>query len=173
MSHRTQCAVLQFDLWFSYIFMIFLYFLSSTISYFRWVHEGSWFFKTCPFGSGARMVIPNTYPNLSNIVHTDFELGRVIQTVGAADPGITGIGLTRGSYINQSEISAFCKHFETQHIRLCKLWKCVRRFICSGETDRVGGVRCSGVRCFECLKSEKVGVQCSKTWFAFVWFCST
>ena len=40
-------------------------------------------------GSGARMVIPNTYPNLSNIVHTDFELGRVIQTMAAADPGIT------------------------------------------------------------------------------------
>ena len=36
------------------------------------------------------MVIQNTYPNLSNIVHTDFELGRVIQTVTAADPGITG-----------------------------------------------------------------------------------
>jgi hypothetical protein len=35
------------------------------------------------------MVIPNTCPNLSNIVHTDFELGRVIQTVTAADPGIT------------------------------------------------------------------------------------
>ena len=35
------------------------------------------------------MVIQNTYPNLSNIVHTDFELGRVIQTVTAADPGIT------------------------------------------------------------------------------------
>ena len=35
------------------------------------------------------MVIPNTCPNLSNIVHTDFELGRVIETVGAADPGIT------------------------------------------------------------------------------------
>ena len=30
-----------------------------------------------------------TCPNLSNIVHTDFELGRVIQTVTAADPGIT------------------------------------------------------------------------------------
>ena len=35
------------------------------------------------------MVIQNTYPNLSNIVHTDFELGRVIQTVTAADCGIT------------------------------------------------------------------------------------
>ena len=35
------------------------------------------------------MVTQNTYPNLSNIVHTDFELGRVIQTVTAADPGIT------------------------------------------------------------------------------------
>ena len=35
------------------------------------------------------MVILNTYPNLSNIVHTDFELGRVIQTVVGADPGIT------------------------------------------------------------------------------------
>ena len=35
------------------------------------------------------MVIQNTYLNLSNIVHTDFELGRVIQTVGSADPGIT------------------------------------------------------------------------------------
>ena len=35
------------------------------------------------------MVMKNTYPNLSNIVHTDFELGRVIQTVTAADPGIT------------------------------------------------------------------------------------
>ena len=35
------------------------------------------------------MVIQNTYPHLSNIVHTDFELGRVMQTVGAADPGIT------------------------------------------------------------------------------------
>ena len=35
------------------------------------------------------MVIQNTYPNLSNIVHTDFELGRVIQTMTAADPGIT------------------------------------------------------------------------------------
>ena len=37
------------------------------------------------------MVIQNTYPNLSNIVHTDFELGRVIQTVTAADPAITGV----------------------------------------------------------------------------------
>ena len=35
------------------------------------------------------MVIQNTYPNLSNIVHTDFELGRVMYTVVAADPGIT------------------------------------------------------------------------------------
>ena len=35
------------------------------------------------------MVIQNTYLNLSNIVLTDFELGRVIQTIGAADPGIT------------------------------------------------------------------------------------
>ena len=35
------------------------------------------------------MVIQNTCPNLSNIVHTDFELGRVIQTVVGADPGIT------------------------------------------------------------------------------------
>ena len=35
------------------------------------------------------MVIPNTCPNLSDIVQTDFELGRVIQTVVAADPGIT------------------------------------------------------------------------------------
>ena len=35
------------------------------------------------------MMIPNTCPNLSNIVHTDFESDRVIQTVGAADPGIT------------------------------------------------------------------------------------
>ena len=34
-------------------------------------------------------MIPNTCPNLSNIVHTDFELGRVMQTVTAADPGIT------------------------------------------------------------------------------------
>ena len=33
------------------------------------------------------MVIPNTCPNLSDIVQTDFELGRVIQTVVAA--GIT------------------------------------------------------------------------------------
>ena len=46
-------------------------------------------FKTSPFGSGARMVILNTYPKLSNIVHTDFELDRVIQTVVAVDPGIT------------------------------------------------------------------------------------
>ena len=38
------------------------------------------------------MVIPNTCPNLINIVHTDFELGRVIQTVTAADPGITAHG---------------------------------------------------------------------------------
>ena len=36
------------------------------------------------------MVIENTYPNLSNIVQTDFELDRVIQTVAAVDPGITG-----------------------------------------------------------------------------------
>ena len=35
------------------------------------------------------MVIPNTYPNLSNIVHTDFELSRVMSAVTAADPGIT------------------------------------------------------------------------------------
>ena len=34
-------------------------------------------------------MIQNTYPNLSNIVHTDFELGRVMYTVAAADPGIT------------------------------------------------------------------------------------
>ena len=37
------------------------------------------------------MVIPNTYPSLSNIVHTDFELGRVMCTVAAADPGITEV----------------------------------------------------------------------------------
>ena len=37
------------------------------------------------------MVIQNTCPNLSNIVHTDFELGRVIQTVVGADPGITAL----------------------------------------------------------------------------------
>ena len=37
------------------------------------------------------MVTPNTCPNLSNIVYTDFELDRVIQTVAAADPGITGV----------------------------------------------------------------------------------
>ena len=35
------------------------------------------------------MVIENTYPNLSNIVQTDFELDRVMQTVAAIDPGIT------------------------------------------------------------------------------------
>ena len=35
------------------------------------------------------MVIENTYPDLSNIVPTDFELDRVVQTVAAADPGIT------------------------------------------------------------------------------------
>ena len=34
-------------------------------------------------------MIPNTCPNLSNIVHPDFELGRVMQTMTAADPGIT------------------------------------------------------------------------------------
>ena len=34
------------------------------------------------------MVIPNTCPNLNDIVQTDFELGRVIQTVVAVDPGI-------------------------------------------------------------------------------------
>ena len=31
----------------------------------------------------------NTYPNLSNIVQTDFELDRAIQTLVPADPGIT------------------------------------------------------------------------------------
>ena len=41
----------------------------------------NWFCKTCPSGSVARMVIENTYPNLSNIVHTDFELDRVIQSL--------------------------------------------------------------------------------------------
>ena len=35
------------------------------------------------------MVITNTFPNLGNIFHTDFELDRVIQAVTAADPGIT------------------------------------------------------------------------------------
>ena len=35
------------------------------------------------------MVIQNTYLNLSNIVHTDFESGRVIQAGGATDLGIT------------------------------------------------------------------------------------
>ena len=34
------------------------------------------------------MVITNTCPNLSNIVRTNFELGRVISTVVIADPGI-------------------------------------------------------------------------------------
>ena len=82
--------------------MIFWYFLSSTFSYFWWVHEGNWFFKTCPFGSGARMVIPNTYPSLSNIVHTDFELGRVIQTVVAADPGITVVIVTLSEFSKMS-----------------------------------------------------------------------
>ena len=37
------------------------------------------------------MVMQNTYPNLSNIVHTDFELDRVMYTVVAADPGITAL----------------------------------------------------------------------------------
>ena len=49
------------------------------------------------------MVIENTHPNhcnsgnidLSNIDQTDFELDRVIQTVGAADPGITGLKCNR------------------------------------------------------------------------------
>ena len=35
-------------------------------------------------------MIENTYRNLSNIVQTDFELDRVIQTVAAVDPEITG-----------------------------------------------------------------------------------
>ena len=39
-------------------------------------------------GSGAKVVMKNTYPNLSDIVHTDFELDRVIQTIDAADLGI-------------------------------------------------------------------------------------
>ena len=37
------------------------------------------------------MVIQNAYPNLSNIVPTDFELGRVMYTVIAADLGVTGV----------------------------------------------------------------------------------
>ena len=71
--------------------MIFLYFLSSTISYFWRVEYRKKVFRACAGGSGAKMVTQNTYPNLSNIVHTDFELGRVIQTVTAADPGITAL----------------------------------------------------------------------------------
>ena len=35
------------------------------------------------------MVIPNTYLNLSNIVLNDFELGRVMSAVAAADLAIT------------------------------------------------------------------------------------
>ena len=69
--------------------MIFLYFLSSTISYFWRVEYRKKVFRACAGGSGAKMVTQNTYPNLSNIVHTDFELGWAIQTVIAADPGIT------------------------------------------------------------------------------------
>ena len=43
------------------------------------------------------MVIQNIYPNLSNIVHTDFELGRVMCTVAAADPGITEVPSSTGT----------------------------------------------------------------------------
>ena len=35
-----------------------------TLSYFWIVHEENWFCGTCPFGSGTRMMIHNTYPNL-------------------------------------------------------------------------------------------------------------
>ena len=48
------------------------------------------------------MVIRNTCPSLSNIVHTDFELGRLIQTVTAADPGITVLSLQMASAPNQA-----------------------------------------------------------------------
>jgi hypothetical protein len=34
------------------------------------------------------MIIENTHLNLSNIVQTDFELDRVMQTIVAIDPGI-------------------------------------------------------------------------------------
>ena len=60
------------------------------------------------------MVIQNTYLNLSNIVHTDFELGRVIQTVVPADPGITGTNhlvFSRPSVTKSSEHS-LCKRYE-------------------------------------------------------------
>ena len=50
------------------------------------------YFRACAGGSEVRMMIPNTCPNLSNIVLTDFGSGRVTQTVIAADPGITARG---------------------------------------------------------------------------------
>ena len=40
-------------------------------------------------GSGARMVIEKTYPNLSQIYQTKFELDRVKQFIPASDCGIT------------------------------------------------------------------------------------
>ena len=36
-------------------------------------------------GSGARLVIENTYPNLSQIYQAKFELGRVKQFIPASD----------------------------------------------------------------------------------------
>ena len=58
------------------------------------------------------MVIQNTYPNLSNIVHTDFELGRVMYTVAAADLGITGGQvLTMPTRQMASGVSIFVTHY--------------------------------------------------------------
>ena len=48
-------------------------------------------FERSPRGSGARIVTRNTYPKLSQIVQSNFELGRVKQLNRASDCGITDI----------------------------------------------------------------------------------
>ena len=74
------------------------------------------------------MVIPNTCPNLSNIVHTDFELGRVIQTVTATDPGITSMtGINRGipPLVQQHEGIRSRQYLYSRHIlryRVFEYW---------------------------------------------------
>ena len=66
------------------------------------------------------MAIPNTCPNLSNIVYTVVELGRVIQTVGAADPGITGGQhlSTRATSLQQQSTRAAGAHECTERAQI-------------------------------------------------------
>ena len=82
------------------------------------------------------MVIPNTYPSLNNIVHTDFELGRVMCTVAAADPGITALFQPNFGVFGIDLSGGECwglpmsNRYSHQPSKKCDFCRCKSRFSC-------------------------------------------